>query len=173
MAFLGRVVMAANAVSSDELVIADSWRHIHVRIFIAGSSSAGVARLLVGGTSIDATGTYNTSLLEGATLNTTSVSAAGWPLAVATTTTARFATIDIYNVAGTVKRMVGHSSNISVTAAAITTQAALAGIWVNTAVAIQRMRLSNFDVLTGTTLSANTLTAATELYAWGHNDDGG
>jgi hypothetical protein len=173
MPFLGRVLMPSNAVSSGELVINDVWKHIHVRGRIVGYSGAGIARMMIGGTSIDGTGTCASSIFETATNNVTSVSAAGWPLGVAAITGTRYFTLDIINEATIVKRMIGASNNNSVSAATAPIQARFVGIWVNTSAAIQRLRLSNFDVLTGTTLSANTLTAGTTFDVWGHNDDGG
>ena len=164
--------MPANAVSSADLVIPDVWRHIHIRGFIAGYSGAAIARVLVGGTSIDSAGNYATEVEEaGAAANTTSINASGWPLAVSAITGARFFTCDIYNVAGIVKRCIGASNSNSVSAGTVPVVAQFAGIWVNTSNAIQRLRIAAFDTLTGTTLSASTLTAGTEFYAWGHNDD--
>ena len=173
MPFLGRILMPSNAVSSGELVIKDVWKHIHIRGRIVGYSANGIARMMVGGTSIDATGTCASSIVETTTNNATSVSAAGWPIAVAAITGTRFFVMDIINEAGIVKRMIGASNNNSVAAGTAPIQARFVGIWVNTSVAIQRLRLSNFDVLTGTTLSANTLTAGTTFDVWGHNDDAG
>jgi hypothetical protein len=92
-------------------------------------------------------------------------------MGVTATTGARYATFDIFNVAAIVKRMTGKSNSISVAAATAPTRAELSGIWVNTSVPIQAIDIANYDTLTATAVSANTLTAGSEFYVWGHNDD--
>ena len=173
MPFLGRIVTTSNLVTTDTLIIQDAWQHLHIRGFIAGCSGAGVARILVGSASVDVAGNYASSIFETATNNATSVSAAGWPVAVGTTTGARFFIADIYNAAATVKRMIGASNSVSVAAVTAPIQARMVGIWVDTTNQIKMINLANFDGLTGTTKSANTLTSGTQFYVWGHNDDGG
>jgi hypothetical protein len=169
--FLGRSQLAANATIIPALSFG-VYKYLMVYYFIAGyASSGGIARVRVGGAAIDTGLNYASSLLEGATLNNTGVSIPGWPSGVAATTGARFVEITIYNEATKVKRMGGRANSISVAAATAPTMTQKAGIWVNTANAIQIIDVANYDTLIATAVSANALLAGSNFSVWGRNDD--
>lgn len=146
----------------------DVFKWLHIEGFISGYSGAAIGRIRPGTTTVDATGTCASSIVETVTNNATSINAAGWPVAVTGITGPRYFSMDIYNVSGVVKRMVGQSSSNSVAAATAPIGSILNGIWVNTAAPIQIFDLTSFAVLTGTA-TGQTFTAGTEFAVWGSN----
>jgi hypothetical protein len=144
-------------------------KYHHIEGFISGYSGNAIGRIRPGTTTVDPAGNCASALIEGVTLNNTSINAAGWPLAVTGIAGPRQFSLDVYNVSGFVKRMSGLSNSNSTSATTAPVSSRLAGIWNNTAAPIQIYDLTSFSVLTGTATGL-TFNAGTEFSVWGKDD---
>lgn len=149
--------------------IFDPMKFLHVEGFISGYAGNGLGRMRPGNTTVDTGNNCSSNLQQLGTASVvTSVSVPGWPVASTANLAARHWTADIYNLSGSQKRMVGHSSNVSSTATTAPTQAIIGGIWVNTAGPIQIMDLVSYSAPNGTTTNVGIgFTAGTEFEVWG------
>lgn len=144
----------------------DVRKYLHIEGFISGYNSAAIGRIRPGAVAADTGNNCASYMFEQLIAATTAVSIPGWPTAQTAITGARFFEMDIYNVAGVVKRMIGRSNNNSVSAATVPLQTVMSGIWVNTAAPIQFVDLTSYASLI-TTATANTFNAGTEFAVWG------
>ncbi len=170
--FLGTI--SGSGVSVGPLIWTGQFQQIYFEYFIAGTSVATGPRLLCGSAAIaTASATNGNVLLEGVTLNSTSVSAAGCPTGVAINTLPRFGHGNISGASGAFKQILieGQWGTPAVATAPTIFSAGSFFSDLGTNLLIQRLQLSCYDLITGTTISVNTLTAGTALWAWGRNND--
>src|SRR6266576_592874 len=150
--FLGKSSLGSAAATVGPLVLAATRKHMQVRLWVSGYANTGIVSMQLGGASIDTASNYACSLLEGATLNSTSTTVTGMRLGVSITTAARYVVIDIDNFSNSaVKRMLFRSNSISVVSGTAPTMVSGACIWVDTTNSIQRIQFTAFNGLTGTT----------------------
>lgn len=170
--FLGQAT-ASTAVRTGDVTWTGTFKQLMIEYFISGYSNTAIGRVLVGPTAgISETGTtFCTALLEGTTLNTTSVSAAGWPTAVTVNNVQRHGWMFVKNVAGEVKRMTGHGNHAGTAPTTVPTMMRMDGLFNDTTNLINKARLTVYDVLTGATVSSRTFNAGTYINVWGRNDD--
>lgn len=170
---LGNSGIAGGSVTSwpaSPLVIPPA-KYLHIEGFIAGYSGGGaIGRLRFGATTtVDTGNNYGTGIVEGATLNTTAVNIPGIPLGVTAITGPRFFTIEVFNVAGIVKRAVGRADASSVSAGTAPLNISVCGIWVNTTSQIGCVDIASYSNLTNTT-TGQQFTANTEFAVWGKDE---
>ena len=148
--------------------------------YIIGGYNGGtpVGRLLCGAASISTSSATNGNLLSEIvgttqTNNASSVSAAGCPLAITLSAIARQGVFWIKGASGSLKQIVilGQSGNPAVATAPNLFQARSFFSDLGTNLLLQRLQLSVYDALTGTTISTNQFIATTQLWAWGRNND--
>jgi hypothetical protein len=170
--FLGRGT-ASTAVRTNVVSWVGQYGQLMVEYFISGYSGASIGRIIVGPSSgLSETATNHcTSLIEGVTLNTTSVSVPGWPTAVTASTNPRYGWMFISNIASVVKRMTGHGQHSGTAATVVPTQMRMAGMMSDATNSIQQMELANYALITGTAISALTFNAGTYFNVWGRNTD--
>lgn len=170
--FIGQVT-ASNAVRTGTLTGLSAFKQLHFEYFVAGYSNTAIARLIVGPSSgLSETATNHcTSLIEGVTLTSTSVSVPGWPLAVTVNNVPRYGHMWVQNVASVVKRMTGIGLHAGTAATVVPLQMQFSGLMSDATNAIDRAELAVYAAITGTTISAITMNAGTYLNCWGRNDD--
>lgn len=166
--FLGRAVWSAGAIVGPLTIIPK--KHIEIRLTVGGyAGSGGIASLQVGNGSIDTGANYAAGLLEGATLNTTSVSVTGMRVAQTVITGPRLVVVRVTQFASMVKRFLIEHNSVSVSAATAPLIGNGSGIWVNTSALFNTIQFQAFTALTGTT-TVNFL-AGTEFEVWGRDDE--
>ena len=149
-------------------------KHLQIRFLIGGYDSNGIGRIRFGTGGVIDTGTnYATSLVQGATLNITSTSTAGMPVAVTGVRTGRYIWMDVYNDASYVKRTNGLGTTTSNSAATIPVQSQIAGLWANTTGTIDIIDSISCTTITGgcTASNYNNDYGITEFQVWGRDDD--
>jgi hypothetical protein len=168
--FLGKSSLGANAATVGPLVLTATRKHMQIRLWVPGYANSGIVSLQLGGASIDTGSNYACSLLEGATLTTTSVNVTGMRMGVTTTTSPRYVVIDVDNFSNSqVKRILFRSNSISTSAGTAPTMVSGACIWADTTNSIQRIQFTAFNATTGTT-TVN-LNSGTEFEVWGRDDN--
>lgn len=168
--FLGSATVVGATSIVGPIKFSSVTTHIHCEAYVVGMSGTGIPSLQfgTGASAIDTAANYCASLIEGVTLNATAVSVTAIRTSVITTNVPRYIKFDIYNGAATVKRLVGQGNSSSVVAATAPTMTQIAGLWINTTGAINKIQMTAFSALTGTT--ARTLTTGSQLTCWGRND---
>lgn len=168
--FLGQGTASA-ATSTGTISWTGTFKQLMVEYFISGYAANGIGRILVAnsGTPSATATTACTSLIEGVTLNTTSVSVSGWPTAVTLNANPRFGFMYIDNQNGVVKRMTGHGQHSGTAPTVVPTQMRLAGMSSQTTL-IQTLVMTSYNAITGNVLGG-TLNAGTYVNVWGRNDD--
>jgi hypothetical protein len=168
--FLGKASLGANAATVGPVVLSTVRKHLQIRFWTPGYANSGIASLQLGGAAVDTGSNYCASLIEGVTLNTTSVSVTGIRIGVSTTTGPRYCVLDVDTWASNLaKRVLGRTNSVSTAANTAPTFTQVAGLWVNTVDSIQRVQFTAFNALTGTT-TVNLL-SGTEFEVWGRDDD--
>jgi hypothetical protein len=170
--FLGQAT-ASGAVRTGTITWTGTFKQLWFEYFISGYSNTAIARLIVGPTAgLSETATNHCcSLIEGVTLNATSVSIPGWPTAVTVNNVERYGSMYVKNVAGAVKRMWGQGNHAGTAATVVPLQMQFAGLMSDATNAINKAELAVYDAITGATISTRTLNAGTYLNVWGRNDD--
>lgn len=170
--FLGRAT-ASNAVRTSLLSWTGTFEQLHFEYFISGYSNTAIGRLIVGpSTGLSETGTtFCTSLIEGVTLNTLSVSVPGWPTAVTVNQVPRYGHMWVQNTASVVKRMSGHGQHAGTAPTVPPTQMRMEGLYNNTSTVINQAELAVYDAITGAAISTRTFNSGTFLNCWGRNAD--
>ncbi len=172
-AFLGTI--AGTGVSVGPLVWAGQYQQIYFEYIIGGySGGTPVGRILCGSAAISTTALSNgNALVEGVTLNATSVSVPGCPLGITGMLGGRQGRGFISGASGAFKQIdiLGKSNTPAVATSPLIFQGASFFSDLGTNLLIQRLQLSVYDLVTGAVVSANTFTATTQLWAWGRNND--
>jgi hypothetical protein len=170
--FLGRAT-ASNAVRTGTITWTGTFEQLWFEYFIAGYSGAAIGRLIVGPTAgLSETGTtFCTSLIEGVTLNTTSVSVPGWPTAVTAAAVARYGHMYVQNTASVVKRMTGHGLHSGTAPTTAPTSMKMDGLFNDSTNLINKAELAVYDAITGAAISVRTFNSGTFLNAWARNAD--
>jgi hypothetical protein len=166
--FLGKATWVSGA-TIGPITLTAARKHIECRGWILGYAAAGIASWQYGGATIDTGAHYAAGILEGATLNTSSINVTGIRSAVTTTTGPRSLLMEVDTWAtNQVKRPRIWSDSISVSAGTAPTMATTAGIWVDTTNSIQTIQITAFNALTGTTTVNFT---GGEAECWGRDDN--
>jgi hypothetical protein len=170
--FLGQGT-ASGAVRTSTVTWTGTFKQLWFQYFIAGYSGSAIGRLIVGPTAgLSETATNHCcSLIEGVTLNTTSVSVPGWPTAVTAGAVARWGDMYVQNVAASVKNMHGEGGYGGTAATVVPTQMKFAGLMSDATNLINKAELAVYAAITGATISSTTFNAGTWLNVWGRNDD--
>jgi hypothetical protein len=168
--FLGQGTASA-ATSTGTITWTGTFKQLLVEYFISGYAANGIGRILVAnsGTPSATATTCCTSLIEGVTLNTTSVSCSGWPTAVTLNANARYGYMYIDNQNGVLKRMTGHGQHSGTAPTVVPTQMRMAGMSSQTTL-IQTLVMTSYNAITGNVLGG-TFNAGTFVNVWGRNDD--
>lgn len=170
--FLGQGAASA-AVRTSTVTWTGTYAQLWVEYYITGYSNTTVGRVIPGLAAgpLETTGNCCTSIIEGVTLNVTSVSAAGWPTSVTIDQVPRYGHMWIENRGTDVKRMSGHGQSAGTAPTTCPRQYRAEGLANITAGPIQSMKLCTYDLLTGSTVSTRTFNAGTVINCWGRNDD--
>lgn len=151
------------------------YRNFYFEYVIAGyNGGTPVGRILVGGAAISTTGATNgNSLMSDVTVNNTSVSVPGLPLAVTLTPIARSGCGFVYGASGSFKQIVATGMNGNPAAATSPTQFSGCSFFTDlgTNLPLQRAQLTVYDTLIATAVSVQTFLAGTYLSIWGRNND--
>lgn len=168
--FLGQGT-ASGVTSTGNISWTGTFKQLMVEYFISGYSANGIGRICIAnsGTPSTTATTACTSLIEGVTLNTTSVSVAGWPTAVTLNANPRYGWMFITNQNGVIKRMWGQGQHSGTAATTVPTQIQLAGLSSQTTL-IQVINMVSYNAITGNVLGG-AFTAGTFVNVWGRNDD--
>jgi len=171
--FLG--TSSGTGVTVGPLVWTGSFQQIYFEYIIGGyNGGTPIGRLLCGAASISTTALTNgNGLMSGATLDATSVSKPGCPLAVTASAIARQGRGWISGASGALKQIdiIGKNGNPAVATSPTLFQAASFFSDLGTNLLIQRLQLTVYDTLIATAASAQTFTATTAIWAWGRNND--
>jgi hypothetical protein len=151
---IAKEVLGANANTFPVVTIPSGITRLRGHLFIVGVAT-GSARMRLGGAAID-TGTTSASIsfVPSSATGTSSVSQSGLQLQHATIASTNHLFVEwvlIKPAAGYPARLRWFANAISTSAATAPTMWHGAGIWANTADAIQRIQVMNFSTLTGTT----------------------
>jgi len=171
--FLGTI--SGTGVTVGPLIWTGQFQQIYGEYIIGGySGGTPVGRLQYGSASISTTAATNgNSLMEGATVDATSINVPGTPLASTLTSIARMGHFFISGASGAFKqvRIDGLNGNPAVGTAPTIFEARSFFSDLGTNLLLQRLQLTVYDTLTTTAVSANTFIATTQLWAWGRNND--
>lgn len=170
--FLGQGT-ASGAVRTSVVTWTGTFKQLHIEYFIAGYSGNAIGRVIVG---VSAGPSESgllmcTSLIEGVTITTTSVSVPGWPTAVTAGAVSRYGHMWIDNQTAIVKRMSGHGQHSGTAPTTVPTQMRMEGLWNNTSALINSVEMAVYDTITATTVSTTTFAAGTYFNVWGRNDN--
>lgn len=170
--FLGQGV-ANGTVRSNVVSWVGTYKQLWIEYYISGYSNISIGRVICGTTAgiSETAGTHCSSLIEGVTLNSTSVSVPGWPTGVTLSNVARYGHMYIMNVANQVKRMTGHGQHSGTAPTTVPIQMRMAGMYNNTTSLINSIGFVNYDNITATVVSPRTFNAGTYINVWGRNDD--
>jgi len=174
--FLGNATANA-AVRTGTVTWTGTFAELIFECYIAGYSANGIARLIVGPTAgLSETGTtFATAFLSmtpaTTVAGTTSTSIPGWPLGVTAAQVIRHAWLHVHNLAADVKKMTGTCTYAGTAATTAPTILLLGGNFTDATNLINKAEIANYDALTGTTISTNTLNNGTFLNVWGRNQD--
>jgi hypothetical protein len=168
--FLGQAT-ASGTTATGTITWAGSFTQLMLEYWISGYAANGIGRICIAnsGTPSTTATTACTSLIEGVTINATSVSCAGWPVAVTLNALARYGWIFIDNASGGVKRATGHGLTGGTAPTTAPTQIRLAGMSSQTTL-IQSINMVSYNAITGNALGG-AFTAGTNITLWGRNDD--
>jgi hypothetical protein len=170
--FLGQGT-ASSAVRTSTVTWTGTFAQLHIEYFIAGYSGGAIGRVIVGpsGGPSETAGNMCTSLIEGVTITTSSVSVPGWPTAVTAAAVPRYGHMWIDNQASVVKRMTGHGQHSGTAPTVVPTQMRMEGMWSDTTNLIQSVEMAVYAAVTGTTVAATTFAAGTFFNVWGRNNN--
>lgn len=167
--YLGRIT--STGVTVGPLTWLDTFERIVFKYQIGGyNGGTPVGRFLCGSAAISTIALTNgNALVEGATLNNTSVSKPGCPLAVTLSNVARSGWGTISGESGAFKQIDIHgmSGNPAVATAPLTLEARSFFSDLGTNLPIKRIQLTVYDTLITAVASAQTFTATTYIEAWG------
>jgi hypothetical protein len=168
--FLGQAT-ASGTTATGTISWAGQFSQLMLEYWISGYAANGIGRICIAnsGTPSTTATTACTSLIEGVTINVTSVSCAGWPVAVTLNALARYGWIFIDNQSGGVKRATGHGLTGGTAPTTPPTQIRLAGMSSQTTL-IQSLNMVSYNAITGNVLGG-AFTAGTAITLWGRNDD--
>lgn len=168
--FLGQAT-ASGTTATGTISWAGQFSQLMLEYWISGYAANGIGRICIAnsGTPSTTATTACTSLIEGVTINITSVSCAGWPVAVTLNALARYGWIFIDNASGGVKRATGHGLTGGTAPTIPPTQIRLAGMSSQTTL-IQSLNMVSYNAITGNVLGG-AFTAGTNITLWGRNDD--
>jgi hypothetical protein len=155
-----------------------TWTKDYKRLFfeyvITGyNGGTPVGRVLIGNSSITTTGLTNgNSLRSGTTVDNTSVSKPGLPLAVTLSNIARAGQGFVWGASGSLKNMsvYGQNGNPAVGTAPTEFQGNSFFSDLGTNLLIHRMQLTVYDTLTATSVSAQTFSSGTYIAVYGINE---
>lgn len=169
LVYLGSVT--GTGVTVGPLIWLDAYDHILFEYQIGGyNGGTPVGRLLCGNAAPSTVALTNgNTLLEGATLNVTSVSKPGCPLAVTLSSVARSGWGTIRGASGALKQIDIHgmSGNPAVATAPLLLEARSFFSDLGTNLPIKQIQLTVYDTLIAVVASAQTFTATTFIRAWG------
>lgn len=172
--YLGRVT--GTGVTVGPLIWFDVFEWIKFKYQIGGySGGTPVGRVLMGSAAIAPTGlTTGNVLVEGATVNNTSVNVPGTPLAVTLSSIARSGWGTIRGESGAQKQIDIHgmSGNPNSGTAPLSLEARAFFNDLGTNLPIKRLQLTVYDTLITAAVSANQFTATTYIEAWGIRKNG-
>lgn len=167
--FLGRSAWVSGATVPS--IFIHGKKHLWIRAIVGGIAAAGIPRIRFGGGAIDTGNNYATSLIQGVTLDATSVSVPGHSLCSTGITGRLIASLEVVNIPSVSKRSLGKAQHSSISAAVAPTQVQISGLWVDLTNQVGILDMANYDTLTATTVSANAFLAGTEFTVWGRDDD--
>lgn len=167
--FLGKAALGAGAATVGPVTWTASFKHLHIRLRVLGYASAGIASLQLGGATVDTGAHYSAGIMENATSTTTSVSVTGIRVGSTAITSQRFVEIDITNISNSqVKYAIIQGASASTSAGTAPTVTTVAGLWADTANAINSVQFTAFNAVTGTT-TVN-FSTGTEFEVFGRNE---
>ena len=170
--YLGQAT-ASGAVRTGTLTWAGTFKQLRVEYFIPATTGTMIARIITGptaGPSETAT-TFCASIIEGVTLNTTSVSVPGYVTSVTVSTAARYGIMEMSNQASVVKRMTGYGNLGGTAPTTVPTQERFNGLYNNTSTLVNSISMVSYATLTATTVHTSTFNSGTYVNVWGRNDD--
>jgi hypothetical protein len=173
-AFLGGTVpLASAAVRTPTVSWTGVYHQLMIEHYVAGYSGNAIARVIVGPASgLSETGTtFCTSLIDGVTITTSSVSVPGWPVAGNTTAARRWGWMFVKNVATDIKTMTGQGNYGGTAPTVVPTSIIYNGLFNDSTNSIQQAELGVYSALTSTTISTTTMNAGSYLNVWGRNDN--
>mgnify|MGYP003651582278 CR=1 FL=1 len=171
--FLGTATGAA--VTVGPIIWTGTYTQFMFEYVITGyNGGTPVGRLLVGAASISTTALTNgNNLMSGVTLDATSVSKPGVPLAVTLSNIARSGHGWITGASGSLKQITISGQNGNPAVATSPTQFHASSFFsdLGTNLPLQRAQLTVYDTLTSTAVSAQLFSAGTYLTVWGRNNN--
>lgn len=172
-AFLGTATGATTTVGP--IIWPGQYQQFMFAYVIAGyNGGTPVGRILCGAASISTVGATNGSVLNSnGTIDNTSVSVPGCPLAVTLSAIARSGWGFIHGASGSLKQItiIGHNGNPAVATPPTLFSAGSFFSDLSTNALLQRMQLTVYDTLTTTSASAQTFNSGTQLWVWGRFND--
>jgi hypothetical protein len=168
--FLGQAT-ASGTTATGNISWAGQFSQLMLEYWISGYAANGIGRICIAnsGTPSTTATTACTALIQGVTLTTTSVSCAGWPVAVTVNALPRYGWMFIDNANGGIKRMTGHGITGGTAPTAVPTMMQMGGMSSQTTL-IQVIRMVSYNAITGNVLGG-AFNAGTTIILWGRNDD--
>jgi hypothetical protein len=167
--YLGQIT--GTGVTVGPLIWTQDFLKIYFEYQIGGyNGGTPIGRLMCGSAAITTTGLTNgNGLRSGVTLNATSVSKPGVPLAITASNIARHGYGIIQGLSGAIKKIKIHGANGNPAVATSPTQFEADSFFsdLGTNLLIKRLQLTVYDTLIATAVSAQTFTATTYIKAWG------